>query len=144
MYLEISSRQTGKTTRMINQIYADKHLYDIQILMGMNQNSLRLIKNKIKGNNKVKICLSFESLRITLSKYNDKKIRLYVDEFLYSTAFVNNYNKIKEAYECKFTLIENGYFSSSINSNAMMVLFDMQLTNNDLLYSMHSTLDRPL
>ena len=144
MYLEISARQTGKTTRMINQIYADKHLYDIQILMGINQNSLKLIKDKIKGNSKVKICLSFESLRKTLSKYNDKKIRLYVDEFLYSTAFVNNYNKIKETYECKFTLIENGYFSSSINSNAMMVLFDMQLTNNDLLYSMHSTLDRPL
>lgn len=144
MYLEISARQTGKTTRMINQIYADKHLFDIQILMGMNQTSLKLIKDKIKGNNKVKICLSFDSLIKTLSKYEGKRIRLYVDEFLYSTAFVNNYNKIKETLECKFTLLENGYFSSSINSNAVMVLFDMQLKNNELIYSVNTTLDRPL
>ena len=146
MYLEISGRQTGKTTRMINQIYADKHLYDIQILMGMNQKSLKIIKDKIKGNNKIKICLSFESLRKTLSKYNDKKIRLYVDEFLYSNAFINNYEKIKDNFERSYFLLSNGYFSSSMNSeiSAVWPEIDLQIMNDNKIYSMHSTTDRPL
>lgn len=37
MYLEISQRQSGKTTRMINQMYADKNRYDIQIVFGYSK-----------------------------------------------------------------------------------------------------------
>lgn len=37
MYLEISQRQSGKTTRMINQMYADKNRYDIQIAFGYSK-----------------------------------------------------------------------------------------------------------
>ena len=86
MYLEISGRQTGKTSRLINQIYADKNKYDLQILMGINYNSLKQIKNNVKGNNKLKICLSYEAFQCEILGKNN--VRLYVDEFLYSTAFV--------------------------------------------------------
>ena len=85
MYLEISGRQTGKTSRLINQIYADKNKYDLQILMGINYNSLKQIKNSVKGNNKLKICLSYEAFQCEILGKNN--VRLYVDEFLYSTAF---------------------------------------------------------
>ncbi|MCR5146154.1 MAG: hypothetical protein K6B70_02225 [Clostridia bacterium] len=152
MYLEISSRQTGKTTRLINQIYADKHKYDLQILMGMNFRSLKKTKSEIKGNNKVKICLSFDSLIETIKSYDnsDKKVRvrLYVDEFLWSKAFCNNYKDIKARFEPEFNLISNGYFSSSMNSNETMILFDMQVDCNtgkiDEIFMVHKTTERPL
>lgn len=143
MYLEISGRQTGKTTRLINQIYADKNKYDLQILMGMNQKSLKFIKSQIKNNNKVKVCLSFYSLIETLKLYDkcDKKlkVRLYVDEFLYSTAFCNNFKDIKARLETEFNLISNGYFSSSVNSNYHMLLFDLQMMNNKNITIVNNT-----
>ena len=144
MYLEISSRQTGKTSRMINQIYADKEKYDVQILMGMNWNSLKLIKSKIKRNSKVKICLSFDALRKLLVNYEDKKIRLYVDEFLYSNAFINNFKEIQEIYERKFFLLSNGYFSSSVGSNNYLILRELQLLNNEEVYSMSVSNKQPI
>ena len=153
MYLEISSRQTGKTTRLINQIYADKHKYDLQILMGISFISLKKIKSEIKGNNKVKICLSFNSLIETIGLYNNSsdkklKIRLYVDEFLYSKAFCNNYKDIKERFEKEFDLISNGYFSSSINSNERNILFDMQVERitgkHESIYIVHKSIETPL
>lgn len=130
MYLEIGPRQSGKTQRLINQIYRDKNSYQIQILMGINYNSLHLIKKQIKGNAKVKICLSFESLRILIAENLDKlhKIKLYVDEFMYSNTFCNNFENIFDKY---FDLIKNGYFSSSINSNNMKVLNTLQNENEN-------------
>ena len=98
MYLEISDRQTGKTNRLINQIYRDKQNYDIQILMGINHISLKQIKSAIPKNNKVKICLSYDKLKQTIMGNSNKKIRLYVDEFMFSTAFSNNFDKIKEIF----------------------------------------------
>jgi hypothetical protein len=136
MYLEISARQTGKTSRMINQIYADKEKYDVQILMGMNWISLKSIKSKIKRNSKVKICLSFDAIKKLLTKCEDKKIKLYVDEFLYSNAFINNFKEIQEIYERKFFLLSNGYFSSSINTNNYSILRELQLLTNEEIYSM--------
>lgn len=128
MYLEISHRQSGKTTRLINQIYRDKSNYDIQILMGMNYKSLKMIKDQIKGNAKVKICLSYESLNeLLICNYSSKRIRLYVDEFMYSTAFCNNFKIIQSNYGL---LLSNGYFSSSINSNHVLLLLDLQQLNN--------------
>lgn len=98
MYLEISDRQTGKTNRLINQIYRDKQNYDIQILMGINYISLKQIKSAIPKNNKVKICLSYDKLAQTIMGNSNKKIRLYVDEFMFSTAFSNNFDKIKNFF----------------------------------------------
>lgn len=146
MYLEISSRQTGKTSRMINQIYADKEKYDVQILMGINWNSLKLIKSKIRRNTKVKICLSFDALRKLLNKCENKKVRLYVDEFLYSNAFINNFRQIQEELECKFGLLSNGYFSSSVNSSneAVTTMFELQLLNNDEVCSMSVSNRQPI
>lgn len=145
MYLEIGERQCGKTTRLINQIQFDKNNYDIQILMGMNQMSLKSIKHKIKHNNKVKICLSFDSLAkiINFCDNSNKKlkVRLYVDEFLYSTAFCNNYYDIKARYETEFDLISNGYFSSSLNSQYYMILRKLQEFNNNKLTLVHTTIN---
>lgn len=145
MYLEIGGRRSGKTSRLINQIQFDKDNYNIQILMGMNNISLKAIKQKIRHNNKVKVCLSFDSLINILKSYDnsDKKIkvRLYVDEFLFSTAFCNNYHDIKARLETEFNLISNGYFSSSINSRNYMVLRDLQEFNNNKLIIVNTTTD---
>ena len=144
MYLEIGERQCGKTTRLINQIQVDKDKYDIQILMGMNQRSLKAIKQKIRHNNKVKICLSFDSLISTIRSYDTDiqkrlKVRLYVDEFLFSTAFCNNYNDIKARFETEFDLISNGYFSSSLNTQYANVLTNLQIDNDKKLTIVHTT-----
>lgn len=117
MYLEIATRQSGKTTRLINQIYADKKDYKLQILMGMGFESLKPISKKIKQNNKVRICLSFKSFEETLREkkiVDMSQVRLYVDEFLYSNAFCNQFDQFVTKYK---PLIQNGYYSSSINSN---------------------------
>lgn len=136
MYLEISGRQTGKTSRLINQIQFDKDNYDVQILMGINNNSLKVIKQKIKHNNKVKVCLSFDSLRLIIANNPHKIIRLYVDEFLYSTAFCNNFEQIEQKYK---KLIIDGYFSSSINSNNNNILYQLQLQNNKQILTANYT-----
>ena len=127
MYLEISHRQSGKTSRLINQIYRDKLNYDIQILMGINFTSLKFIKSQIKGNVKVKICLSYDSVRSLINENDNKKIRLYVDEFMYSNSFSNNFHEFMNNYH---NLINDGYFTSSLNSNRSNILRDLQELNN--------------
>lgn len=93
MYLEISDRQTGKTSRLINQIHRDKSQYDILLLLGINSRSIHYIK-KICHNNKIKCISSISDFRKTRAQYKDKKVKLYVDEFLYSTVFCNNFNNL--------------------------------------------------
>lgn len=127
MYLEISHRQSGKTSRLINQIYRDKLNYDIQILMGINYMSLKFIKSQIRGNTKVKICLSYNSFRSLINENDNKKIRLYVDEFMDSNSFSNSFNEFVNNY---YNLIKDGYFSSSLNSNRYNILRDLQELNN--------------
>lgn len=77
MYLEISGRQTGKTTRLINQIYKDKSEYDIQILLSSNRKMSMLIKSKI-SNNKVKYFASIESLNTYLCRKLSVKKYVYI------------------------------------------------------------------
>ena len=134
MYLEISGRQTGKTTRMINQIYADKDKYDLQILMGINYDSLHIIKKQIKKNAKVKICLSLESFKSTILGY--KNVRLYVDEFLYSTSFCNNFKEFKNLF---YNVIQDGYYASSINTNTerYLIFLELKEINFGLVNSMN-------
>lgn len=125
----------GKTARLINQIYRDKECYDVQILMGTNYTSLEELKKQIKKNAKVKICLSFNKLRQLLA--TNKKVRLYVDEFLFSTAFVNNFSEIKKLYE---TVLLDGYFSSSLNSKHLDPLCELQkLNHNNKLMVINTT-----
>jgi hypothetical protein len=133
MYLEISGRQTGKTSRLINQIYADKNKYDLQILMGINYNSLKQIKNNVKGNNKLKICLSYEAFQCEILGKNN--VRLYVDEFLYSTAFCNNFLNFKSFHN----IIQNGYFVSSINTDRYHIYSQLKELNNNLVNSMYTS-----
>ena len=131
MYLEISHRQSGKTSRLINQIYRDKLNYDIQILMGINYMSLKFIKSQIRGNTKVKICLSYNSFRSLINKNDNKKIRLYVDEFMDSNSFSNSFNEFMNNYH---HLINDGYFSSSLNvKNVVNVLPIVGVLNVPLL-----------
>lgn len=136
MYLEISARQTGKTTRLINQIFADKDQFDIQILMGMNKKSLDLIKTQLKNNNKIKICLTFESFKEITKQLTEKPLtaKLYVDQFMWSNIFMDNFKQILNTQ--KYLLI-NGYFSSSLNTNYMLSLFELQSLNNGNIYSMN-------
>jgi hypothetical protein len=133
MYLEISGRQTGKTSRLINQIYADKNKYDLQILMGINYNSLKQIKNNVRGNNKLKICLSYEAFQCEILGKNN--VRLYVDEFLYSTAFCNNFLNFKSFHN----IIQNGYFVSSINTDRYHIYSQLKELNNNLVNSMYTS-----
>lgn len=133
MYLEISGRQTGKTSRLINQIYADKNKYDLQILMGINYNSLKQIKNNVKGNNKLKICLSYEAFQCEILGKNN--VRLYVDEFLYSTAFCNNFLNFRSFHN----IIQNGYFVSSINTDRYHIYSQLKELNNNLVNSMYTS-----
>ena len=58
---------------------------------------------------KVKICLSYDKLKHLIAHYTNKKIRLYVDEFMYSTAFCNNFNELKTQYPLS-ELINNRLF----------------------------------
>lgn len=136
MYLEISARQTGKTTRLINQIFADKDQFDIQILMGMNKKSLDLIKTQLKNNNKIKICLTFDSFKEITKQLTEKPLtaKLYVDQFMWSNIFMDNFKQILNTQ--KYLLI-NGYFSSSLNTNYMLSLFELQSLNNGNIYSMN-------
>ena len=66
--------------------------------MGLNEISLKTIKSKIKANNKVKICLSVDSLRKIISNNQHKTIKLYVDEFMFSHAFCRQFFDILEPY----------------------------------------------
>lgn len=136
MYLEISARQTGKTTRLINQIFADKDQFDIQILMGMNKKSLDLIKTQLKNNNKIKMCLTFDSFKKITKQLTEKPLtaKLYVDQFMWSNIFMDNFKQILNTQ--KYLLI-NGYFSSSLNTNYMLSLFELQSLNNGNIYSMN-------
>lgn len=129
MYLEISNRQSGKSTRLINQIYADKDKYQLQILMGINFISLQIIKKQIKKNNKVKICSSFEAVKNIISESGKdiSKIRLYVDEFMFSNSFCNNFDNFEKYFK---QLLINGYFSSSINSNRNNILLNLSQLND--------------
>lgn len=136
MYLEISHRQSGKTSRLINQIYRDKLNYDIQILMGINFTSLKFIKSQIKGNTKVKICLSYDSFRLLINENDNKKIRLYVDEFMYSNSFSNSFNEFMNNH---YHLINDGYFSSSLNSNRYNILRELQELNNRICLTVTET-----
>lgn len=131
MYLEISGRQTGKTTRLINQIYADKEKYDLQILMGINWFSLKNIKSEIKRNNRLKICLSYDAFQCEILGKNN--VRLYVDEFLYSTAFCNNFLNFMSFHN----IIQNGYFVSSINSDRYHIYSQLKELNNNFVNSMY-------
>ena len=134
MYLEISARQTGKSTRLINQIYFDKDKYDLQILMGMNYNHLKMIKENVKRNNKLKICCSFDSFKETILGY--RNIRLYVDEFLYSTSFCNNFKEFKNLF---YNVIQDGYYVSSINTNneRYSIFLELKELNFGLVNSMN-------
>ena len=105
----------GKTTRLINQLNFDKDKYDVQILLGINHNHIHLLKKQCH-NNKIKCVSSFNDLLNTLYTNNDKNIKLYVDEFLYSTVFCNNYKDLFTRFP---ELIKNGYYASSLNTRYM-------------------------
>lgn len=131
MYLEISSRQVGKSTRLINQISADKPLYDLQIIMGMNLQHCKCLNKRIKQNNKVKMCLSYDSFINTISRYqNLEKVRLYVDEFMFSTCFCNNFDQLLQHYN---SIILNGYYASSFNNVYNNTLLKLQGLNNNFI-----------
>ena len=99
--------------------------------------SLKTIKSKIKANNKVKICLSVDSLRKIISNNQNKTIKLYVDEFMYSHAFCRQFLELLEAYP---ELIKTGYFSSSINSLQNSVIFkELKKLNNNKTLTMLTT-----
>lgn len=105
----------------------DKSRYDVQILMGINYISLKHIKEQL-SNNKVKVCCSLADFREFYGKNLDKKIRLYVDEFMYSTVFCNN---IEWFMKHALPLINDGYFCSSLNSKFLNVynkLKDLSIT----------------
>ena len=100
--------------------------------MGMNRIHLQQIKQKCH-NNKIKYISSIEHLRLLLAECTDKKIRLYVDEFLFSTVFCNNYESINAQYP---ELILNGYFSGSMNSKYSNVITHLHMLNKNECFTM--------
>jgi hypothetical protein len=71
--------------------------------------------------------LSYDSFRSLINENDNKKIRLYVDEFMYSNSFSNNFHEFMNNYH---NLINDGYFSSSLNSNRSNILRELQELNN--------------
>ena len=87
----------------------------------------------VKGNNKLKICLSYEAFQCEILGKNN--VRLYVDEFLYSTAFCNNFLNFKSLHN----IIQNGYFVSSINTDRYHIYSQLKELNNNLVNSMYTS-----
>jgi hypothetical protein len=87
--------------------------------MGLNEISLKTIKSKIKANNKVKICLSVDSLRKIISNNQNKTIKLYVDEFMFSHAFCRQFFEVLEIFPELITtrifFFINQFFTKFIN-----------------------------
>ncbi len=124
MYLEISDRQTGKSTRLINQIIADEQKYDTQILFSLNQLATDYLLSKHKCN-KLITCTTVDSFNHILKGFDINNTRLYVDEFLLNKSFCKNFNiMIKNPY--MRNLIANGYFVSSLYNNNLFVLDELR------------------
>jgi hypothetical protein len=119
--------ELGKTTRLINQMTFDKDKYDLQILLGMNHPHIHNIKKQCH-NNKIKCVSSFNDLLNVIYANKNLKTKLYVDEFLYSTVFCNNYKELLERFP---ELIKNGYYTGSINTRYYHDVFNSLQDLND-------------
>ena len=134
MYLEISMRQSGKTTRLINQICADKDRFDIQILFSFSNyhfyNSRYLITN-----DNLKVCTLYETLlNLLRTHYKIESVKLYVDEFAYIPEFYNNFNDLLKNYK---DIIYDGYFTSTMSAdiNGAQVISKLIKLNENKYYA---------
>ena len=116
MYLEISMRQSGKTTRLINQICADKDRFDIQILFVFsNAYRFTILNRHLITNDNLKVCTSYEALlNLLRTYYKIESVKLYVDEFAYIPEFYNNFNDLLKNYK---DIIYDGYFTSTMSAD---------------------------
>lgn len=134
MYLEISMRQSGKTTRLVNQICADKDRFDIQILFSFSNyhfyNSRYLITN-----DNLKVCTLYETLlNLLKTYYKNESMKLYVDEFAYVPEFYNNFNDLLKNYK---DIIYDGYFTSTMSAdiNGAQVISKLIKLNENKYYA---------
>lgn len=96
MYLEISMRQSGKTTRLVNQICADKDRFDIQILFSFSNYNFYNFNRCLITNDNLKVCTLYETLlNLLKTYYKNESVKLYVDEFAYIPEFYKSYIILK-------------------------------------------------
>lgn len=136
MYLEISMRQSGKTTRLINQICADKDRFDIQILFVFSTAYKFTILNRhLIANDNLKVCTSYEALLNLLRiYYKNESVKLYVDEFAYIPEFYDNFNDLLKNYK---DIINDGYFTSTMNAdiNGAQIISKLIKLNENKYYA---------
>ena len=134
MYLEISMRQSGKTTRLVNQICADKDRFDIQILFSFSNYNFYNSRYLITNDN-LKVCTTYEALlNLLRTHYKIESVKLYVDEFAYIPEFYNNFNDLLKSYK---DIIYGGYFTSTMSAdiNGAQVISKLIKLNKNKYYS---------
>lgn len=134
MYLEISMRQSGKTTRLVNQICADKDRFDIQILFTFSNYNFYNSRYLITNDN-LKVCTTYEALlNLLRTHYKIESVKLYVDEFAYIPEFYNNFNDLLKNYK---DIINDGYFTSTMSAdiNEAQVISKLIKLNKNKYYS---------
>lgn len=134
MYLEISMRQSGKTTRLVNQICADKDRFDIQILFTFSNYNFYNSRYLITNDN-LKVCTTYEALlNLLRTHYKIESVKLYVDEFAYIPEFYNNFNDLLKNYK---DIINDGYFTSTMSAdiNGAQVISKLIKLNKNKYYS---------
>lgn len=136
MYLEISMRQSGKTTRLINQICADKDRFDIQILFVFSTAYKFTILNRhLITNDSLKVCTSYKTLlNLLRTHYKIESVKLYVDEFAYIPEFYDNFNDLLKNYK---DIIYDGYFTSTMSAdiNGAQVISKLIKLNENKYYA---------
>lgn len=99
--------------------------------MGINLQNCKILNQRIKRNNKVKICLSYDSFLKTIKDYpNINKVRLYVDEFMFSNCFCHSFEQLIDNYR---PILLNGYYTSSHNMVNDIILRKLQQFNNGFI-----------
>lgn len=135
MYLEISMRQSGKTTRLVNQICADKDRFDIQILFSFSNYNFHNFNRYLITNDSLKVCTSYKTLlNLLRTHYKIESVKLYVDEFAYVPEFYNNFNDLLKNYK---DIIYGGYFTSTMSAdiNGAQIISKLIKLNENKYYA---------
>jgi len=120
MYLEISPRCSGKTTRLINQVIDDleQNRYDGALVMAPSMITLNLIERIFRKYLPSYVIRDYIKLSIRYMNVNrNGNVRLYVDEF----------DLLPSG---SFPPLRNGYYTTSIVRQGDMLYTLLKMNNN--------------
>lgn len=127
MYLEVSDRRTGKTTRLMNNL--SKVYNDVKsdkspnrpliLFVGLNHNYMNeiVLKNHLNVSDFFKIAVDCKSILMAIRGNSNRKIKLFVDEFDGCRGFKEALDELVSVYP---EIIADGYFSSSMNGDTII------------------------